>query len=159
MRGTLGSIEDYVLEVAAFAERLGVTIRGGDEVPILEDRDGALSFELAGDLPDGLDPSRAGIVIREGFDSVGPEYVRSRYEYELIDHSLDLRRAFHLHHPDWFERRFLVVVHEHCERPIGTVDCEHYQGLPIRDAFAGIMALIDAWTSDAPDCTELRCLE
>lgn len=160
MRGTIGSIEGYVQDLAALVERLGVTIQADDEIPILEDRDGGLSFELFGRLPDGLDPFRAEIVIREGFDPDGRhEYMRSRYEYELLDRSRDLRRAFHLHHPDWFGRRFLVVVHEHCERPIGAVECLHYFGTPIKDAFAGAIALFDGWTGEAPDCSQLHCLE
>ena len=58
----------------------------------------------------------------------------------------------------WFERRYLVVVHEHCERPLGDAACDHYEGSPIRDGYAGVMVLIDAWT-DEPGCFELRCLE
>lgn len=159
MRGTTTSVERYLLEVANLVERLGITIRGDPDIPLLEDRDGGLSFEFSGDLPDGQDPARAEIIIREAFQQDGPDrYLRARYEYELIDRERDVRRAFHLHDPDWFGRRFLVVVHEQCERPIGAVDCEHYEGTPVRDAFAGVLALIDAWTGDPPDCSTLHCL-
>lgn len=86
-------------------------------------------------------------------------FERAEYVYELIDRERDFRRGYHLHDRDWFERRFLVVVHEHCERPIGLSACDHYEGTPVRDAFAGILALIDAWTGDPPDCSTLRCLD
>jgi hypothetical protein len=76
----------------------------------------------------------------------------------LLDHERDFRRAHHLHDRDVFVRRFNVVVHEHCERPIGNVQCAHYEGSPIRDAFAGVVALLDAWTADPPECADLRCL-
>ena len=159
MRGTARSVEDYLLEVADLVERLGITIRGDPDIPLLEDRNGGLSFEFVGDLPDGQDPAQSEIIIREAFERDGRDsYVRARYEHELIDRERGFRRAFHLHHSDWFERRFLVVVHEHCERPIGAVDCEHYEGTPVRDAFAGVLALVDAWTGDPLDCSTLRCL-
>jgi hypothetical protein len=160
MRGTARSVEDYLLEVADLVERLGITIRGHSDIPLLEDRNGGLSFELVGDLPDGWDPGRSEVIVREAFEQDGRDgYVRTRYEYELLDRERRFRRAFHLHSPDWFERHFLVVVHEHCERPIGAVDCEHYEGTPVRDAFAGVLALMNVWTGDRPDCSTLRCLE
>jgi hypothetical protein len=101
----------------------------------------------------------AEIGVREEFRPVGPDlYERSRYEYELLDLARDYRRSFHLHFPEWFEREFLVVVHEHCERPVGRVDCEHYEGAPIKDAYAGISVLMEVWTGETPECTDLRCL-
>ena len=68
------------------------------------------------------------------------------------------RRAFHLHDPEVFLRRFLVLVHEHCERPIGTSHCDHYAGLPMRDSREGIGRILAAWT-DGFDCHALTCLE
>ena len=160
MRGTFDSIEDHVLGVAALIERLGATIRGDDDLQLVEDRAGGLTYELVADLPDGLEPARAEIVVREAFTPEGRQaYVRAHYEYELLDHSRDFRRAFHLHTPDWFRRHHLVIVHEHCERPIGAIDCPHSFGSPIRDASAGVLALIDAWTDEPPDCSALQCLE
>jgi hypothetical protein len=58
-----------------------------------------------------------------------------------------------------FVRRFDVVVHEHCEQPIGTVECAHYEGSPVRDAFAAVVALVDAWIADPPECSDVRCLD
>ena len=90
----------------------------------------------------------------------GPDvYARTRYEYELRDEARGYRRALHLHSPESFMRAYLVVVHEHCERPIGAKTCEHHEGSPVKDAFAGVGALIDAWTGDPPDCRRLRCLD
>lgn len=160
MRGTAKAVEDHLRDVAALVERLGISIRGNADIELLEDRSGGLSFELIGDLPDDRLPARSEVIVREAFEhDVDRGYVRARYEYELIDRGRGVRRAYHLHDRDWFERRFLVVVHEHCERPIGAVDCEHYEGTPVRDAFAGVLALIDAWTGDPPDCSTLRSLE
>ena len=160
MRGTATAVEAYLHDVADLVERLGISIRGDGDVQLLEDRAGGLSYELIGSLPDGQHPARSEVIVREAFEPDGERgYVRSRYEYELIDRERGFRRACHLHDPDWFERRFLVVVHEHCERPLGTVDREHYEGTPVRDAFAGVLALMDAWTADPPDCSTLRCLE
>jgi hypothetical protein len=160
VRGTATAVEDYLRDVVDLMERFGISIRDDGDVPLLEDRTGGLSFELIGDLPDGHGPARSEVIVREAFEQDGVRgYVRSRYEYELVDRERGYRRAFHLHDPGWFERRFLVVVHEHCERPIGKVDCDHYDGMPLRDAFAGVLALIDAWTGDPPDCSTLRCLQ
>jgi hypothetical protein len=129
-------------------------------VEILEADDGSLSFELTGSLPDSREPALSTLELRERFQRVAADlFERDRYEYELVDHERGFRRAFHLHDPDWFERRYLVVVHEHCERPITHVSCAHYRGPPIRDAYAGIVALIDAWTGEPPDCSGLICLD
>jgi hypothetical protein len=163
MRGSDRELEAYVLKVANLLERFGGALRlpaDDTDLEVFEDDAGGLSFELGADLPRELGSPRSEIVIRETFDSVGPgAYERSGYEYELIDRARGYRRAFHLHDPEWFERRFLVVVHEHCERPIGSQRCSHYEGAPIRDAYAGIYALIDTWIADPPDCSRLRCLE
>jgi hypothetical protein len=113
-----------------------------------------------GSLPDDTHPARARVVIREGFQRMSPDlYERSRYEYELVDRARDFRRAFHLHFPEWFGRRFLVVVHEHCERPIGLVGCEHYAGRPIKDAYEGVATIMDVWTAEPPHCEALKCLD
>ena len=162
MRGSYEDCAEYLSRVATLVERFGITVdlREDEDLALLEDDEGTLSFEIRGDLPDGIHAATASVELREAFRRIGPGlYERSRYEYELVDRARGFRRAFHLHFPEWFEWRFLVVVHEHCERPIGRVDCEHYEGRPIRDAFAGVAALMDAWTAEPPDCGALRCLE
>ena len=162
MRGGSDDIADYLARVAILLERNGVTLRVPDGTDLeLQEHNvtGNLSFELLGDLPDARTPSRSELVVAEKFERVGPdEYVRVAYAYELLDHERDYRRGFHLHDPEWFQREFLVVVHEHCEGPIGHGTCGHYEGPPIRDAYAGVMTLVDVWCADPPDCSQLRCL-
>lgn len=162
MRGNGVEVADYLSRVAVLLERYGIVLRipdGTDELEILEDPAGNLSFELHGDLLDTLLPSSSGITVRERFDRVGPDqYARVGYEYEILDRERGYRRSFHLHDPEWFQGRLLVVVHEHCERPIGHASCKHYEGSPIKDAYAGVEALLDVWTGPAPDCSRLTCL-
>jgi hypothetical protein len=162
MRGDSVDVEEYLVRVAALLERYGIALRlpeGTDELEVLEDPAGALSFELLGDLPDAATPSRSEVIVREQFDRVGPDrYARAGYEYEILDRERGYRRSFHLHDPEWFQREFLVVVHEHCESPIGRVPCKHYEGPPIKDAYAGVEALMDVWTGPPPDCSRLTCL-
>lgn len=162
MRGGYDDIADYLARVAMLLERNGVTLRvpEGKDLELDEhDVTGDLSFELFGDLPDSRTPSRSELVVQEKLERVGPdEYVRVAYAYELLDHERDFRRAFHLHDPEWFAREFLVVVHEHCECPIGQRTCGHYEGSPIKDAYTGVMTLMDAWCADPPDCSQLPCL-
>ncbi len=157
------AVDDYVARLVELFERYGVALTKpgpGDSAEILEADDGSLSFELIGALPDGRQPPRSTIEIRERFHPTeAGRFERVGYGYELIDHERDFRRAYHLHDPAWFERQHLVVVHEHCERPINAVACRHYQGSPIRDGYSGALALIDAWMAEPPDCSELRCLE
>jgi hypothetical protein len=162
VRWSYDGCAEYLSRVVALIERFGATLdlAEGADLELLEEDDGTLSFEIMGGLSDGTHPALARLVIREGFRRISPDlYERSRYEYELVDRARDFRRAFHLHFPEWFARQFLVVVHEHCERPIGLVDCEHYEGRPIEDAFAGVTTLMDVWTAEPPDCGTLTCLE
>lgn len=162
MRASYDEFAEYLTNVVLLMERNGIVLRQpahGEDLVIQEADDGALSFELLGDLPDGHQPTMSRVEIREEFRPIATDlYERARYEYEVLDTARDYRRAFHLHFPAWFERAFLVVVHEHCERPIGQVDCEHFEGSPIKDAYAGIGVLMTTWTGDPPDCASLRCL-
>lgn len=161
MRATYQELAEYLGTVAGLLERYGVVLRTpiDEALTLLEDAEGRLSFELVGDLPEGPGAARSEIAVRELFLPIGFDlYDRHLYEYELIDYARDYRRAFHLHFPSWFEQKFLVVVHEHCERPVGHAACEHYEGSPIRDAYAGVRVLMDTWTGPTPDCSQLRCL-
>ena len=156
-------VDDYASRLVALLERFGVVLtKPGlyEPVDLLEADDGSLSFELIGSLPDGRAPARSTLELRERFQPIaGARFERDRYVYELLDRERDFRRAFHLHDPEWFERRYLVVVHEHCERPIGTAQCAQYSGSPIRDGYAGAVTLIDAWTDGPSDCSVLPCLD
>jgi hypothetical protein len=157
-----GDLDGYLLGVADLAERFGVVLDLPHAGPLelLEDDAGRLSYELRGSLAGRAGAPRARVRIGEEFTPHGRHrYERSRYAFELLDPERDFRRAFHLHDTEWFQRRHLVVVHEHCERPIGRVECAHYQGAPIRDGYSGVVALLDAWAADPPDCARLTCLE
>ncbi|HJP88516.1 MAG TPA: hypothetical protein VJ850_05720 [Candidatus Limnocylindrales bacterium] len=161
MQLTGPDVDDYAGDIAELLERYGVALTSPAPraaVEVLEAADSSLSFELAGSLPDGRAPARSRLVVREHFRRVANDrFERDRYEYELVDRERSFRRAFHLHDPEWFQR-YLVLVHEHCEQPLGTATCAHHHGTPIRDGFAGVLALMDAWTGD-PTCVGLRCLD
>lgn len=156
-------LDEYAARLVELLERYGVTVTKpapGESIEVLQSRDMSLSFELSGSLPDGRQPPLSTLVLRERLDPVGSDLLeRTGYEYELIDDERDLRRGFHLHDRDWFERRYLVVVHEHCERPIGHYPCAHLSGTPVRDGYAAIELLMDIWTGPLPDCAALPCLD
>ena len=156
------AVDDYASRLIDLLERWGVVLTKpafGEPAEILEADDGSLTFELIGSLPDGRAPALATIAMRERFQAIADDrFERAGYEYELLDHERDFRRAFHLHDPEWFEHNYLVLVHEHCERPVKHVACAHYSGLPVHDGYAGVVTLFDAWTDDPPVCSKLRCL-
>jgi hypothetical protein len=157
------ALEGYVANTALLLERYGVVLElePDDALGLDESETGRLSFSVRGFLLDGRQPPGAIVDVREIWRPTadGP-YERSDYAYELLDHERDFRRAFHLHDAEVFVRRHDVVVHEHCERPIGNAPCAHVSGFPVRDAFAGVERLLDAWLDpQIPDCDALRCLE
>ena len=155
-------VDDYVVRLVELLECYGVVLSrpaAGADIEVLEADDGSLSVELIGQLPDGRLPALASVEVREEFQPGEDGYRRARYEFEVIDRERDFRRAFHLHFPEWFEREHLVVVHEHCERPIGEARCAHYQGSPIRDGYAGVRVLLGTWLAEPPDCAALHCLD
>lgn len=163
MRATYEACATYLQQVVQLLEQYGAALSkpaDGDDLELTEDDAGILTYELRAELADGISPALARIEVREAFEIVDSDlYERTRYEYELLDTARDYRRALHLHSPEAFVRAYQVVVHEHCERPIGTVECHHYEGSPIKDAFAGVRALMGIWTADAPDCRRLRYLD
>lgn len=155
-------LDAYVADLAELLERYGVALTKpapGQAIELTEDELGRISFELIGGLPDGRQPPLATLAAREEFTPAEEAYRRSRYEFELIDRERDFRRAYHLHASEWFETTHLVVVHEHCELPIGDTRCAHYEGSPIRDGHQGVVTLLRAWTEEPPDCSSLPCLE
>jgi hypothetical protein len=163
MRVTYEACANHLEQVARLLEQCGVVLSkpaDGEDLELTEDDAGALNYELGGELPDGDSPALARIEVREEFKHVGSDlYERTSYEHELLDKARNYRRAFHLHFPEAFVRAYQVVLHEHCERPIKTVNCHHYEGAPIKDAFAGVRAPMGGWTVEASDCRRLRCLD
>jgi hypothetical protein len=160
LRLTDAGLDDYVVDVANLLERYGAALDVADELEIETSNAGVRTVNLRAYLPDGRLPPRAIVELRETWMPDGSGVLeRSEYAYELIDHERGFRQAHHLHDRDVFARRFNVVVHEHCEGPIGSIECAHYEGSPIRDAFAAVVALVGAWMADPPECSDLRCLE
>ena len=83
----------------------------------------------------------------------------TEYAYDLLDHERDVRLALHLHHADWFVANFRVVVHEHCEKPIGVARCAHYAGRPVNGGLDALYRLLAVWMEDPPpDCSALHGL-
>jgi hypothetical protein len=157
-------LESYLASTALLLERYGVVLdlEEDEALALEESHTGRLSFSVRGFLPDGRQPPQAIVQVREiwRLTTANGPYERTDYAYELLDHERNDRRAFHLHDPDVFVRRHDVVVHEHCERPIGSAPCAHVSGFPVRDAFAGVERLIDVWLEPRlPDCDGLPCLE
>jgi hypothetical protein len=162
MRIRPSEVDAYPDVVVELLERYGVALIQpgiGERAEVVEDDAGRLSFELIGELP-----STSGVTARvELREQLSPRhdglYETSRYEYELVDPEGEQRRAFHMHDPDWFARELYVLVHEHCERPLGHVECDHYAGAPVKDSYAGVVRLIAAWTAGQIDCSSLDCLD
>jgi hypothetical protein len=159
---TQAALEDYLSRVAELLERYGVALDIGpqEDLALEESPSGARSFELRGFLPDGQMPPGSTVVLREVWSrATGNRLERTGYEFELLDHERDFRRAFHLHDPEFFIGRFQVVVHEHCEQPIGTAPCDHMAGDPVRDAYQGVEVLLGVWVDPVvPDFSRFRCL-
>lgn len=144
-------------------ERRGVVLalEPGESLVLDEAPSGTLSFELRGSLPDGRTPPLSTIEVRERWRRLAPNIAeRWEYEFELLDHERDVRRAFHLHDSDYFVRNFEVVVHEHCERPMGRAQCPHHAGSPVLDGYRGVDLLLGMWMDPiVPDCEAVECLE
>ena len=153
---------DYVVGLVELAERYGIVVDlpADGPIEIAIEPDGTLRFGIVGYLPDGRQPPLAWVEISEKWrPEPGGLYERSAYRYELLDKERGFRRAFHWHDESEFVRRFGVVVHEHCEAPIGQAPCPHHFGAPVRDGFRAVELLMTAWVADPPDCAALPCLE
>ena len=117
---------------------------------------------IRGDLPGGGATSISQVQIREQWRRPFRDqpWRLVEYAYELLDHERDVRFALHLHDRDWFVDAYRVVVHQHCESPIGRVRCRHYAGDPVTDGYQAVDRLLEVWTRDTElDCASLACLE
>ena len=163
MQLSIDGLEVYLSRVAELLERYGVVLDIGPAAPLVleESPSGAMSFELRGFLPDGRVPPLSVIEVREQWRRLkANRFERWAYAFELLDHERAFRRAFHLHDRKAFVRRFHVVVHEHCERPLGKAPCAHITGPPVRDAYRGVDLLLEAWIDPRPpDCAAMTCLD
>lgn len=154
---------DLRTHAARLAQRVAST--GADLAqPRIRYASGELEADVSirGELPGTGMPRSSQVDLRERW--VRPFRDRpwrlAEYAYELLDRERDVRFALHLHDQDWFAERFRVVVHEHCESPIGRVRCRHYAGDPVDDGYAAVDRLLEVWTRDVPlDCAALTCLE
>lgn len=153
----------YLADIAEQLERYGVVLdlTPDDDLVIVESPGGARAFGLRGFLSDGRQPARSVLEVREVWQPTAEgAYERFGYEYELLDHDRGYRRAFHRHDSEVFVRRYELLVHEHCERPVGSATCNHYAGLPVRDAFAAVEKLVGTWIDpQPPECEALVCLD
>ncbi len=159
MRLTRAGLEDLLASLAELLERYGVALdlaRGG-HLALVESPSRSLSFELRGFLPDAHQPPRSVLELREVWQPTESGVLERRdYAYDLIDHERGYRRAFHLHDRDSFADHFDVVVHEHCEQPIGTAPCDHVAGHPVRDSLRAVEMLMAIWVDwVVPDCAAL----
>ncbi|MGZ8761192.1 MAG: hypothetical protein ACXWXV_11575 [Aeromicrobium sp.] len=162
MRLTSARLDDYVADLAELAERYGVALdlAEGESLIVEMDPSGSRRFMLSGTLPAGRRSPSASVELAETWRPAGPDgYERSAYRYELLERERDFRRAFHRHDEELFALRYGVVVHEHCEAPIGAAPCAHLFGAPVRDGYRAIELLMSAWVADPPDCGSLPCLD
>lgn len=165
MRLSSAELDDHVTDLAELAERYGITLSlaDGESVTIEIEPNGSRRFTLSGFLPAGRQQLSASVELGETWRPDGQDgqdgYERSAYRYELLERQRDFRRAFHRHDEGFFERRHGVVVHEHCESPIGEALCPHLFGPPVRDGYRAIELLMSSWVADPPNCASLPCLE
>lgn len=161
MRLSGAALEDHVADVVELLERYGAVLDPSDDPWIRAAPSGMRWFALRALLPGADVGLPSTIDVREHWRPTRADaFERAEYAYELVDHEREVRRAFHLHDAEWFIDRHQVVVHEHCERPVGVAPCRHVEGRPLRDAFAGVVRLIEAWSDpELPDCTALPRLE
>lgn len=110
-------------------------------------------------LPGPAVPAATEVVLQEVWEPVTEErYRRIEYAYDLIDHPLNRRRAFHAHDAPQFIAEFDVVTHEHCEETLGAPACQHYFGLPV-DAYDAVRRFTMIWGRPDPlGCDDLRCM-
>ena len=162
IEATTAELLDYLADVIERAERYGAIVQPPYDTPEVEwaRAGGKLQMEIEIRPPVGRG-ARVEITLAESWRPIGPDrWELDAYAYELRDFELDYRRALHQHHRDDFVRFFGVATHEHCESVMGRPTCDHYAGVPCRDARDGLERLYVIWTAGAkPDCSQMRCIE
>ncbi len=160
MRLSADRLDRYAVALATYLWSVGIDL--DQDIPRLREADdGRLEVVVGGDLPGSGGPGRSRIELAEQWAPRGDVFEQVAYRYEVIDHFAHRRRAFHRHDDAAFVRAFGVLVHEHCEEPIGVTACEHVAGLPKRDGFEAMNDLLVAWSTPADIliCVDLPCLE
>lgn len=154
----LAGLGRYLVGLTTYVERWGVNLA---QLPSLDrDPNDVIGFAIEGKLPASGSGSGAEMILRERWSPGASGWERTGYAYELIDHELASRRAFHQHDSEAFIRRFRVVVHEHCEELLGSPGCLHYAGFPIVDGYDGARRLLAIWVDPGGiSCDGLTCLE
>jgi hypothetical protein len=153
----------YLADLVGHLERFAVTLmppNDRDDISLGQEADGSLVIDLEGRLPVARRSKPVDLTIFERWRPMGrDEWLLDEYSYELRDHELDFRRALHRHDVEAFVRSYGRATHEHCETTIGVVDCDHYAGDPVEDAFDAFERLYGLWvTGERPDCSALTCL-
>lgn len=153
---TARQIRAYLGDLTAILANYGATL----SIPTLDTYPGGeVGFEIEAILPGADEPRPAVVRLVEIWAPIGRgRYRVVEYGYDLIEHPLDRRRAFHRHDEAHFLREFGVTVHQHCEERLGQPICGHYYGLPI-DGYGAIHTFMAGWGQpDAFGCGDLRCL-
>jgi hypothetical protein len=164
---TLASPDDllgYLADLIQELERHALTLLppdDKDEVVLGREPDGSLIVDLSARFPAARHSRDVDLDIVERWRPRGDgQWLLTEYKYELRHHELEYRRALHRHHEDSFVRASGLASHEHCEATMGVVDCDHYGGQPVRDAFDAFRRLYAIWLEDStPDCSSLICLD
>lgn len=162
-RASRDDLLTYLADLVDHLERFAITLLppdDRDDIYLGQEPDGSLVIDLEARLPVARRSKPVALSIFERWRPTGrDEWVLDEYGYELRDHELDFRRALHRHDVDAFVRSFGRATHEHCEPTIGLVDCDHYAGDPVVDAFDAFERLYGMWLAgERPDCSALVCL-
>ena len=162
IEATTDELLGYLADVIEYAERYGAIVQPPYDAPEVEwTREGeCLAMDIEIRPPAGR-RARVDITLAERWRPIGADrWELDEYSYELRDFVLDYRRAFHQHDREDFVRFFGVATHEHCESVMGRPTCDHYAGVPCRDARDGLERLYVICTAGAkPDSSQMRCIE
>lgn len=163
-QATRDELLTYLADLIEHLERFAVTLLppdDGNQITLGREPGGSLVIDLAFRLPVARRSKDVDLTIFERWRPMGPDvWELDEYAYELLDHVVGYRRAFHRHDVDAFVRAYGRATHEHCEATMGVAVCGHYAGIPVEDAFDGFERLHGIWlTGGRPDCIALTCLE